>query len=404
MWRLFFLSILIASLSLNIYFLLPVKEPTLFKQIFSNFNGNTANSSQIKQLNNTKSLASDLPDSLSTSTPWSPSNEQIINIETKIKKAINAQQYYQAANFLYELPVDDKKLFNRIKSYWLNNATPLLKTKQYELVEQTIDAFLGFSPDDIDFLTLVIKLTLAKQQILAAVKKAFNLQYHLFDLNLQQQSIDYAHTLVHQEIKRLHQLALWLELAKFAEEVLAIVPNNAAVQWALAQAQFQQGQYHLALESVNWLLDNPNYQVQASALLNNIQLALQQPVMIPLTRQGDHFIVTGIINNNRAVNLLIDTGASISLLSQRFFDELLSYTQVNYVDDIVLITAGGEVTSSIYQVEGFELQGYRVKNLKFAVTPFMNQGSDGLLGMNFLRLFDFHIDQTNSLLRLESKP
>jgi predicted aspartyl protease len=70
----------------------------------------------------------------------------------------------------------------------------------------------------------------------------------------------------------------------------------------------------------------------------------------------------------------------------------------------VLTTAGGEVDSRIYQVEEFALQGYQVNNLLFAVIPYKGQKNDGLLGMNYLRLFDFHIDQSNNLLRLENKP
>ena len=57
----------------------------------------------------------------------------------------------------------------------------------------------------------------------------------------------------------------------------------------------------------------------------------------------------------------------------------------------------------IYEVDEFSLQGYQVKNLIFAVSPYLNLGNDGLLGMNFLRLFDFHIDQAHNLLRLKNK-
>lgn len=404
MWRFIFLSILIASLSLNIYLLLRVKEPTFIEETFNRLIDDRPKPSAIKQIKHNKSTYDISQTSLSTSEPSSPSNQQHKNVEYEIKQAIDSQHYFLASNLLYEISLEDQKSFYTIKTYWLNDATQLLKNKQYSLVEDSIDAFLDYSPDDLDFLFIFVELRLAREQVLLAVKKAFSLQYHTFDLDLQRQSVNYAQKLVRQEIQKLYQLASWFELAQFAEEVLAIDPNNAEAQWALAQAQFQQGEFDIAIESLDSLLNDPNYQVKANHLLKNIQLALQRPVMVPLSRKGDHFIVEGVINNKFSVNLLIDTGASISLLSQTVFDELVSHTQVKYIDDIVLNTAGGEVSSSIYEVEEFELEGYSVKKLIFAVSPYMNQGNDGLLGMNFLRLFDFHIDQINNLLRLENKP
>ncbi|MFT7110953.1 MAG: clan AA aspartic protease (TIGR02281 family), partial [Psychrobacter glaciei] len=278
------------------------------------------------------------------------------------------------------------------------------KNKHYLLAENAINAFLAYAPDDLDFLRAVVKLRLAQQQILLAVKKALSLEYHTFNLELQQQSLNYAQALVRDEIKRLFELALWLELAQFTEEVLAMVPNSAQAQWALAQAQFQLGDYSFARQNLTALIEQPNYQVKAQRLFNTIELALQRPEMVPLIRNGDHFIVEGLINNNFSVDLLIDTGASISVLSQGVFDELVSQSKVKYIEDIVLTTAGGEVDSRIYQVEEFALQGYQVNNLLFAVIPYKGQKNDGLLGMNYLRLFDFHIDQSNNLLRLENKP
>jgi len=393
-----------ASLSLNVYLLLRVTESSLLGEALHHLVTDTPKPLKEKTVKLNKSSTNTLSPPLSTIENNSPENQQQIALVDEIKQTIDSQQYFVAANLLYDIPLEDKESLNTVKIHWFNSATSQLKNKQYAAIEDSIDAFLGYSPDDLDFLFLVVELKLAKQQVLEAVKKAFSLQYHTFDIDLQQQSITYAEELVRQEFKRLNRLSSWFELAQFAEEVLSIDANNLEAQWALAQAQFQQGKFENAVENLNSLLDKPNYQVKANHLLKNIQLALQRPVMVPLTRRGEHFIVEGVINNRFSVELLIDTGASISLLSQTVFDELLTYTQVKYINDIVLNTAGGEVSSSIYEVEEFELAGYRVKNLKFAVSPLMNLDNKGLLGMNFLRLFDFHIDQTNNVLSLESKP
>jgi predicted aspartyl protease len=101
---------------------------------------------------------------------------------------------------------------------------------------------------------------------------------------------------------------------------------------------------------------------------------------------------------------MLDTGASISLLSESAFDELSQYSDVIYIKDLNLNTAGGIVTANIYQVAEVSIQGYVVNDFLFAVShSYANDYNDGLLGMNFLKAFDFHIDQNNGLLILKNK-
>jgi clan AA aspartic protease (TIGR02281 family) len=151
------------------------------------------------------------------------------------------------------------------------------------------------------------------------------------------------------------------------------------------------------------LLIAPNYKVKANALLTKMQRALREPESIQLTKQGEHFIVQATINDSLTVSLMIDTGASISLLSEQAFAEVEQYTQVNYLQDITLNTAGGVVTASIYQAESLSIQGYLVSDFVFAVSEHVGSSNDGLLGMNYLRAFEFTIDQRNNLLILKNK-
>jgi predicted aspartyl protease len=113
--------------------------------------------------------------------------------------------------------------------------------------------------------------------------------------------------------------------------------------------------------------------------------------------------VQAVMNDTFKVSLMLDTGASISLLSERAFEALSRYSEVVYVKDLQLNTAGGIVTTSIYQVDQFTIQGYTINDFIFAVSPYVGEGNDGLLGMNFLSAFDFYIDQNNNLLILKNK-
>ena len=55
----------------------------------------------------------------------------------------------------------------------------------------------------------------------------------------------------------------------------------------------------------------------------------------------------------------------------------------------------------MYQFASLEIAQAKVRNINVMVLPLDELGhSDGLLGMNFLREFDFRIDQNKALLHL----
>ncbi|MGY0622683.1 MAG: TIGR02281 family clan AA aspartic protease, partial [Paraglaciecola chathamensis] len=57
--------------------------------------------------------------------------------------------------------------------------------------------------------------------------------------------------------------------------------------------------------------------------------------------------------------------------------------------------------SPMYQFASLEIAQAKVRNINVMVLPLDELGhSDGLLGMNFLREFDFRIDQNKALLHL----
>ncbi len=195
----------------------------------------------------------------------------------------------------------------------------------------------------------------------------------------------------------------WLELQSFIEQLMVTDVENLHLNWLYTRSLYELGEFELARNTIEPLLTAPNYKIKANALLTKIQIALRQPDSIQLTKQGEHFIVQATINETFNVALMIDTGASISLLSEQAFTEVNKFTKVSYIEDITLNTAGGLVTASIYQAESLSIQGYLVKDFVFAVSPYVGASNDGLLGMNYLRAFEFNIDQRNNLLILKNK-
>jgi clan AA aspartic protease (TIGR02281 family) len=394
MWRIALFIGLICSISLNVYFFLQLNVraiETTFQQ------GVSANSLQrARHLQKNKATTK--------SRESTKSGQQIVN---KIKSALNAKDYFNA-NFLIHTLVNDQQIeLSEIRLFWLQEIQGLIQQKLFTNAEDAINAYLAFKSDDSDFLYQQVDLYWQQQLPLLAIKYAYEVQYHQVNKVEIRKTINLARALVQQQADVLTNNNHWLELRDLVEEVLLFDPQSLNLQLLLARAQYQLGEFDYARNAIKPLLNQPNYKIKARALLADINAALRNPESIPLSRQGDHFIVRALMNDTFNVSLMLDTGASISLLSKSAFDALSQYSEVVYIKDLNLNTAGGQVTASLYQVDEFSIQGYVVNDFIFAVSPsYVNGGrenNDGLLGMNFLSAFDFHIDQTNSLLILKDK-
>jgi clan AA aspartic protease (TIGR02281 family) len=326
--------------------------------------------------------------------------EQLAN---SIKNSINGKDYFNASYLITTLANDHKAELSDVRLFWLDATQALIQQKLFTHAENSISAYLSFQSDDSDFLYQQVDLYWQQKLPLLAIRYAYEVQYHVFNEVENRAVVNYARQLVQQQVDVLITNNLWLELRSLIEEVLLFDSQNPNLQWLLVRAQYQLGQFEYARNAIEPLLNQPNYKIKAQALLAEIETALREPQSIPLSRQGKHFIVQALINDTFNVSLMLDTGASISLLSEPAFEGLSRYSEVVYVKDLQLNTAGGIITASIYQVDQFTIQDYIINDFIFAVSPYVSEGNDGLLGMNYLSAFDFYIDQNNSLLILKNK-
>ena len=144
-----------------------------------------------------------------------------------------------------------------------------------------------------------------------------------------------------------------------------------------------------------------DFSLRAKALLERISLLEKKAVAIELTSIGDsQFLAKGLLNDTTPVSLLVDTGASLSVLEKGYFDQIASRLNPVFIQTGAFNTAGGQVEAPIYRFNRFALGSYEVYDIEFAVMDYSSENNNGLLGMNFLSKFDFQIDQDNALLLL----
>lgn len=133
------------------------------------------------------------------------------------------------------------------------------------------------------------------------------------------------------------------------------------------------GEESLAKEPVN-----PNV---VSSIYNISNSKLDKPIMVDV-------IINGI-----ELEMLIDTGASLSAISKKMYNELFSNFKINE-DNVILQSYSGE----ILKVTGSINVSIKYKNLsKMLKIVVVENGGPAILGRDFLRLFKIGFSNVNNL-------
>lgn len=121
---------------------------------------------------------------------------------------------------------------------------------------------------------------------------------------------------------------------------------------------------------------------------------------IALTRRGNQFLVPVLVNGTDSLDLMIDTGASITTLSRASFDQI-DGADARYMGTQLFNTANGITQGELYRIAALRLGDTEIRDLDIAVLDMENsRGFDGLLGMNVLRNYRFNIDQDREVLNM----
>lgn len=121
--------------------------------------------------------------------------------------------------------------------------------------------------------------------------------------------------------------------------------------------------------------------------------------IVPLQTVGEHYLLELLVNDEHSLSLMIDTGASMTVVKTEFVQEYLP-SLLDEADELLLKTANGSVKGSKVQVGQVSLGGLSMVGVTLGVLPLSDFTYDGLLGMDILKRFEFKIDQENQQLVL----
>ncbi|MER2493264.1 retropepsin-like aspartic protease family protein [Catenovulum sediminis] len=222
-----------------------------------------------------------------------------------------------------------------------------------------------------------------------------------WDTEVWQREAQYMQDAVLAKFKQLKMQNNWALAVDLLELMHWYQDDNAEYTLALAEAYIALQEKQLAENLLVYLADNPDYQNRVEAL--RLQIVTQQQISIDLQPHGKHFLVEALINE-QAAQLMLDTGASYTTVSQGYVERYLQPYQYTFIGSQQMNTAGGIVKADIIKVNRFQLGPVQLNDFTLAVISRADFAmADGLLGMNFLSLFEFNLDQENSILNLKAR-
>lgn len=130
-------------------------------------------------------------------------------------------------------------------------------------------------------------------------------------------------------------------------------------------------------------------------------------ISVPLKKSGGAYIVSVLLNQERRAQLILDTGASMTVLSTNVAIDLgLLGTTDNQL--LTVNTAGGSIQVNMNYLPSLQVGTAKAEHVAIAIhdLPDIPEHIEGLLGMSFLKNFLVTLDAEHSrlILRTKQKP
>lgn len=294
----------------------------------------------------------------------------------------------------------------------LSHARQLIAELRFSLAEQLLQRFLVAAHRDVEARILLAEVYLGEQDFHAAIDQLYEVRGYAYRPVMLQRISSRIRSMVAELASSLKHSNDQSGLLTLYQHLTQLEPDYAPWFIGLASAQLALDDKEAARRSLLLVSQDHDVGAQAQAMLSEFTIALAEMhdtesqvstaevVGIPLHRSGNHFIVDAKPAHGSSIRLLIDTGASMTILTP----DVLEQHGIGYQNTGrrgVFNTANGQVQAPIYKLDSLLVGDWQVNQLEIAVLDLSSHSNiDGLLGMNFLRHFQFFIDQSEALLRL----
>ena len=337
------------------------------------------------------------------------------NQRVSFKKQLTAHNYVAAID-IYQVSLDANDTGDLgLKPLLMEHIEMLISSSSQSQFTELTELYLSVFYDDIDVLMSLAKFNrstgfLAEAAAILHLVKSY--AYTNRDKITVEATIDDFISQVHTDLVSADDLFGLANIYQQMHRLNLLTPMHRLRQ---AQLSIQTGSMASAREILADLIQEPSVSAEAEQIMLNHQQELSlgkgnkmamkngYSDQIILARRGNQYLADLEIQDTK-VALLIDTGASMTTLSQQAFQTLSNNHTFNLLGQRIFNTANGIAKGNIYQVDSLTLGRFTMAGIQIAVLDFsMPDGVDGLLGMNILANFRFHIDQKAQMLYLADR-
>ena len=337
------------------------------------------------------------------------------NQRVSFKKQLTAHNYVAAID-IYQVSLDANDTGDLgLKPLLMEHIEMLISSSSQSQFTELTELYLSVFYDDIDVLLSLAKFNrstgfLAEAAAILHLVKSY--AYTNRDKITVEATIDDFISQVHTDLVSADDLFGLANIYQQMHRLNLLTPMHRLRQ---AQLSIQTGSMASAREILADLIQEPSVSAEAEQIMLNHQQELSlgkgnkmamkngYSDQIVLARRGNQYLADLEIQDTK-VALLIDTGASMTTLSQQAFQTLSNNHTFDLLGQRIFNTANGIAKGNIYQVDSLTLGRFTMAGIQIAVLDFsMPDGVDGLLGMNILANFRFHIDQKAQMLYLADR-
>lgn len=345
--------------------------------------------------------------------PAEPGRTRPLDLPSQLSQLLQSGAHTEALD-VYAAIADqyDEQTQEAARSQVLAHASSLIAARQYITAQQLLEAYLLLAYRDVDAYILLAETGLAGNEWRRAIDLYYDAKGHAHRVATIERLNALIRVAVEQHAGRLEQHRDYPGLLDLYRHLTQLEPDHAAYFIGLAAAQLALDDREAARRSLQLIEQDVEVGGKARSMLASleplappepyVEAPQEQPLIsgVALTRNGLHFLVDADSGRGADIRLLIDTGASMTIIKPEVLERPGIKARRTGKTGI-FSTANGPVRAPIYRLDSLTIGDWQVDQLEVGVLALNGRAPfDGLLGMNFLSHFQFFIDQNEALLRL----
>lgn len=281
--------------------------------------------------------------------------------------------------------------------------TPIDKLLAREDFDASIAWFQSNEAADLSLALKIAELGFTRQQYEQLLLFLYDVRLQL-DAPAEQTLLKEISQLVERIDKQLTEEQDIPRLVDIYRLLISLEADNTYYYLRLSYWLIQAGEVYQAKEALIGAKNDIVYQSAFQELETLIEQTENGQInyFVPLSKVGEHYLVSVTLNGGFEAQLMLDTGASKTVLKGMIADRFLSLNEREGTL-ISMNTANGKAEGVSLSLDRMQLGEADLSDIGIVLMDLPSFRHDGLLGMNVLNKFEFSIDQTNSQLILRPK-